>query len=140
MPRVRVVHGDDVPWMGPAGPDAGPGRLVELAADDDGAGTRLVHPGADGGLQLQDVRFPPGAVVEPHAHRVDEIMFVTAGSLRLGARVLACGDSLYIPAATLYGFRVGDDGARLLLFRGTADSTRLSKADLVAGRVGGEGS
>jgi quercetin dioxygenase-like cupin family protein len=121
--------------MGPA-PDAPAGviQLVPLAGDDESAGTRIVHAGDDGALQLQDVRYPPHSVIEPHAHRIDEIIFVTEGQLHVGAHVLVGGDSLYIPSHTLYGFRSGDDGVRFLLFRGERDSTYLSKEQLLAER------
>jgi hypothetical protein len=82
-----------------------------------------------------EVRIPPDTVVEPHAHRSDEIIYVLSGELRLGARVVAPGDSVYIGGMTLYGFRTGHEGVRFLDFRATKDASVIWKDEYLASRA-----
>ena len=42
------------------------------------------------------MRFEPDTLVQPHAHLHDEIIYVVAGSLVLGSRVLEPGSSVFI--------------------------------------------
>ena len=96
--------------------------------------SRNFFPGASDELQLFEVRVPPNAVVQPHAHHEDEIMYVLAGELRFGSTVLTAGGSVCVKGNTLYGFSAGPDGARFLNFRGRRDFSYVSKADFLAER------
>jgi len=80
------------------------------------------HEGDDETPQLMSVQFDPGDYIEPHAHRVDEIMVVLDGEARFGRRVFARGSSVFIPAGTLYAFTAGPEGATILNFRPVRDT------------------
>jgi quercetin dioxygenase-like cupin family protein len=73
--------------------------------------------GSDDEPQMFEVYLPPSYVTEPHAHSRDEVIHVLEGELDFGSRRLTAGDSVSVPADTLYGFRVGPDGVRFLNFR-----------------------
>jgi hypothetical protein len=118
------------------GPDDGQGgTLVEVPAGDDRPAGSFRHPGSETELSLHEGRTPPFYEVLPHAHLVDEIIYVTSGEMRLGARVLGPGSSVYIPANTLYGFSAGPDGLTFLNFRAVADRSHIMKEDFMAERA-----
>ena len=52
-----------------------------------------------------------------HCHSEDEIIFITAGSMRLGNRPAGPGTALCIAADTLYSFLPGPDGLSFINFR-----------------------
>jgi hypothetical protein len=64
----------------------------------------------------------PDADVETalHSHSEDEVIFVRAGSIRLGNRLHGPGTALAIAADTKYGFFSGRDGLSFVNFRGTS--------------------
>jgi quercetin dioxygenase-like cupin family protein len=53
----------------------------------------------------------------PHSHSQDEIIYVAAGSLTLGARLVPAGSAIAVPADRRYGFRGDDAGFALLNYR-----------------------
>lgn len=55
-----------------------------------------------------------------HSHSEDEVIFVTAGSMRLGRRMYGPGTALAIAANTKYGFFTGTDGLKFVNFRGSS--------------------
>lgn len=57
-----------------------------------------------------------------HAHTEDEIIFVTAGQIRLGNRLLGPGTALAVAANTLYTFTAGPDGLSFINFRAQCPS------------------
>ncbi len=57
-----------------------------------------------------------------HSHSEDEIIFVTGGQIRLGARLFGPGTALAIAADTLYSFIPGPDGLSFINFRACAPS------------------
>ena len=67
----------------------------------------------------------PGSMAPPpeqaargiHSHSEDEIIFVTAGAMRLGARLVGPGTAIAIAAATLYSFTAGPEGLSFVNFR-----------------------
>jgi hypothetical protein len=61
-------------------------------------------------------------VVESHAHSAAEVIHIVAGSLTPAGvdAPLTAGDSLVVPAGAEYGFRVGEEGVRFLIFRPSA--------------------
>jgi hypothetical protein len=61
--------------------------------------------------------LPVGAEAGVHCHTEDEIIFVTAGQIRLGSRLHAAGTALAISANTFYGFTAGPEGLRFVNFR-----------------------
>jgi hypothetical protein len=58
-----------------------------------------------------------GAEKGVHSHSEDEVIFVTDGHMRLGARLLGPGVAVAIPAETLYSFGVGPQGLSFVNFR-----------------------
>jgi hypothetical protein len=52
-----------------------------------------------------------------HSHTEDEIIFVTDGEIRLGARLFPRGTAVAISAETLYSFTAGPGGMRFVNFR-----------------------
>jgi hypothetical protein len=72
-----------------------------------------------------------------HSHSEDEVMFITAGSMRVGNRFYPAGNALAVRANTKYGFTSGPDGLSFVNFRigsptyTTADgSMTLDEAEL----------
>ena len=55
-----------------------------------------------------------------HSHSEDEVIFVTAGSMRLGKRLYGPGTALAIAANTKYGFFSGSGGLSFVNFRGSS--------------------
>jgi quercetin dioxygenase-like cupin family protein len=93
---------------------------------------RRLFPVDDESLELFEITFSPNSEAQPHAHSAAEIIYVTQGELRLGARVAGPGTAIYVEADTLYGFKVGPEGATFLNFRGVPRPAYLFKDDLVA--------
>jgi len=62
-----------------------------------------------------------------HSHSEDEVIFVRAGSIRLGNRLYGPGTALAIAADTKYGFFSGEDGLGFVNFR--ASSPTYTSAD-----------
>ena len=73
--------------------------------------------GSDTEPQLYEVFLPPNYVSQSHAHSQDEIVFVIDGELDFGSGKMMPGDAVSVPANTLFGFRVGTEGARFLNYR-----------------------
>jgi quercetin dioxygenase-like cupin family protein len=53
----------------------------------------------------------------PHSHSQDEIIYVAAGSITLGARPVPAGAAIAVPGGRRYGFRGDDAGYALLNYR-----------------------
>jgi hypothetical protein len=66
---------------------------------------------------LQPVDEEPAGEKGVHSHSEDEVIFVTDGHMRLGARLYGAGSAVAIPAETFYSFGVGPDGLRFVNFR-----------------------
>ena len=78
-----------------------------------------------------------------HSHSEDEVIFVRAGSVRLGNRLYGPGTALAIAANTKYGFFSGPDGLGFVNFRGTSPTftsgdgkTVLDEAELWRNMLG----
>jgi len=61
-----------------------------------------------------------GGEVAVHSHSEDEVIFVRAGSVRLGKRLHGPGTAIAIAANTKYGFMAGPEGLSILNFRAAA--------------------
>lgn len=59
-----------------------------------------------------------------HSHSEDEVIFVRAGSARLGKRLYGRGTALFIAANTLYGFFSGPTGLSFVNFRASSPTYR----------------
>jgi hypothetical protein len=84
-----------------------------------------------------------GGEVAVHSHSEDEVIFVRAGSVRLGKRLHGPGTAIAIAANTKYGFMAGPEGLSILNFRGAAPiyvsadgSVVLDEAELWRNTVG----
>ena len=110
---IRLLPAARVPRMA-AEPGAS-GVSGGLHADSDWPGSTV---------WLHENHFPPGMVLTSeqaargiHSHSEDEIIFVTAGAMRLGARLVGPGTAIAIAADTLYGFTAGPEGLSFVNFR-----------------------
>jgi hypothetical protein len=68
-------------------------------------------------LHENDFHCPKGTVVPLHSHSEDEIIFVTAGEIRLGNRNYGPGTALAVAAGTVYGFEAAPEGLSFINFR-----------------------
>ena len=66
-----------------------------------------------------------------HSHSEDEVIFVRAGSVRIGNRLFGPGTALAIAADTLYEFWSGPDGLSFVNFRGTSPTYRTADGSMV---------
>ena len=55
-----------------------------------------------------------------HSHTQDELIHVLGGELFLGGKRVGPGDTLAVPAHSVYGFQTGDDGYRFLNYSADA--------------------
>lgn len=81
--------------------------------------------GDDTTLQMFEVRYPPDARIDVHAHLQDEIIYVACGSLLLGRRELGQGSSVFVARDTLYSFSAGKDGLHMINFRPHQDESYI---------------
>lgn len=86
-------------------------------------------------MQLYEIRLAPGTDIRPHAHHEDEIVYITAGEIHVGRRVLPVGSAIYVERDTLYGLRAGPEGCTFLNFRPGLTAGYISKAELLARRA-----
>jgi quercetin dioxygenase-like cupin family protein len=68
-------------------------------------------------LHENDFHCKEGTVVPLHSHSADEIIFVTAGEIKLGNRCYGPGTALAIAANTVYGFEAAPKGLSFVNFR-----------------------
>jgi hypothetical protein len=68
-------------------------------------------------LHENDFHCTSGTVIPLHSHSEDEIIFVTAGAIRLGSRLYGPGTALAIAAGTVYGFEAAATGLSFINFR-----------------------
>lgn len=92
--------------------------------------TGVYFVGSASAPQLYEFRAEAGVEVAPHAHESDEILYILEGELRFGARTCGAGDSVHIPARSVYTFRAGPTGCRGLNFRGRLDQSYLTPEQL----------
>lgn len=103
-------------------------RVARSAVPGDGSGVAGgMHFASDCPtceIWLHENHFPGMAAPTPedqargvHSHSEDEIIFVTAGEIRLGNGLYGPGTALAIAADTLYSFTAGPDGLSFINFR-----------------------
>ncbi len=119
-------------------------RIRDLVSDEDQqlysdaemeSTIRYHEPGGGEALQLLEIDYRPGADIVLHAHVEDEIIFVLAGTLHIGFQVVEAGSSVFVAGDTLYGFRAGPDGLRILNFRPRQDNSFITKDVYLARRA-----
>jgi hypothetical protein len=111
--HVHLLPADRVPRAAELGGASGVGGAMHADADCEGCA-----------VWLHENQFPgsPGLTPEEqqrgvHSHSEDEIIFVIAGEIRLGARLYGPGTALAIAADTLYSFTPGPEGLSFINFR-----------------------
>ena len=136
MGTVRVADANEIEWQGSdqEKAEAIRARGIILTPEELAGKTREHHHGSDTEPELFEVKFGPNTVVHPHAHVYDEIIYVIAGQLILGSRVLEAGSSVFIAGQTLYSFRAGPDGVHFANFRPRSGANYLSKDEFMAQR------
>ncbi|HUP72686.1 MAG TPA: hypothetical protein VM282_06525 [Acidimicrobiales bacterium] len=136
MGTVRVVDENVSEWQGSdqAKAEAIRARGITLTPEELAGKTREHHRGSETEPELFEVQFPPDTVVHPHAHLYDEIIYVVAGQMILGSRVLDPGSSVFIAGQTLYSFRAGPEGVHFVNFRPRSGASYLSKDEFMAQR------
>jgi quercetin dioxygenase-like cupin family protein len=133
---VRVADEKVLEWQGSdqAKAEAIQARGIILTPEELAGKTREHHLGSETEPELFEVKFGPGTAVQPHAHLCDEIIYVIAGQLILGSRVLDPGSSVFIAGQTLYSFRAGPEGVHFVNFRPRSGAGYLSKDEFMARR------
>ncbi len=73
---------------------------------------------------LHENHFAPGPGFSPeaaakgiHSHSEDEVIFITAGAIRLGAKLFPAGTAVAIAGDTLYSIAPGPEGMAFINFR-----------------------
>lgn len=131
MPEWRVNAATDLKWD--LMRDLYPAEMQVTMGQAELDSAMTTHEqGADSSPHLEELRFLPGAEVKPHAHDMAEIIYVLEGSLHFGNRELEPGSSAYIGEDTLYSFKAGSKGARLLIFMASGNARYFSKDDFTA--------
>lgn len=136
MGTVRVADEKAIEWQGSdqAKAEAIRARGIILTPEELAGKSREHHPGSETEPELFEVQFGPDTVVHSHAHLCDEIIYVVAGQLILGSRVVGPGSSVFIAGETLYSFRAGSDGVHFVNFRPRSGAGYLSKDEFMARR------
>ena len=100
-------------------------EVAALAATADELGARRSRlTTGQHGFHSHISEMPAGFDVPPHTHDISELMVILAGSITVSdGTVLGAGDTAIIPAAHLYGFKVGPDGVRFLVTRNADAAT-----------------
>jgi hypothetical protein len=129
MGRLMFRLVDEVPLMR-AEDYATPEMLATFRDEQRASKVRDFFPGDDDSPQMFEVQLPPNQAVDPHAHVEDEIMYVIEGALVFGARLVPAGSAVLIDRRTLYSFRAGPDGVRMLNFRPRRDMSYLAKSEV----------
>jgi quercetin dioxygenase-like cupin family protein len=130
MSGVQILKVEDRQWL-VVGEAMAEDRRSYLS-DSELLATACVHqPGSEDRPQLLQIRFPPNAVVNPHAHDGNEIIYVLEGEMRLGTEILRAGSSLAVAGQTIYGFHAGPEGLCILNFRPTMDVSYVSRGEML---------
>ena len=73
--------------------------------------------------ELMEIRLRPNQTTVIHCHDEHEIMYVVAGEMCFGSKVLGPGSSVFVPGGAFYTFRTGPEGLQFLNFRPRQDLT-----------------
>ena len=136
MGTVRVADVKEIEWEGSdqEKAEAIRARGIILSPEELAGKSREHHHGSETEPELFEVQFPPNTVVNPHAHLYDEIIYVVAGQLILGSRIVEPGSSVFIAGQTLYSFRAGPEGVHFMNFRPRSGASYVSKDEFMAQR------
>lgn len=127
MSKIRIHAADDLVWRTVR--ELSGGALDQVLDPIELDSPVTFHERGDAEtIQLQEAKYLPHAVVAVHAHGADEIMYIAAGRMHFGDRVLEPGSSIFVAGGGYYGFKAGDEGVRVLTFRPRADPVFRLKA------------
>jgi quercetin dioxygenase-like cupin family protein len=139
MSKIVLRSVEDVPFVSVAG-------ALESGTIADGGGTstesiatqdiRVLFEGNDDEMQVVEVRCTAEKPTVPHAHRGDEVVYILEGELIVGKRTMGPGSAIFVPANTMYAFKVGPNGVRYLNMRPTRDDSYIPKDEFMAERTG----
>jgi hypothetical protein len=138
MGKIRLVSPEELDFQSSRarleGTAEGEHALATMHTDH--IETRTYFPGGPDELAMFEVhkKAPPVDTL-PHAHPVDEIMYVLEGELIIGNRRFGPGSAAFVPANTLYSFGYGEDGVRYLNIRPRANHVSISKEEFMQQRV-----
>jgi len=115
-------------------------RNGDLGATGVGGGMHFASDCPTCEIWLHENHFPGSGPMAPeeqargvHSHSEDEIIFVTAGRIRLGTKLYGPGTSLAIAADTLYSFSPGPEGLSFVNFRaGTPGDIRFASGTTIS--------
>lgn len=131
--KVRVHKGDAMEWVKIS--SLTPESMATLFSPAELNSEITFHePGSEQSLQLFEIKYQPGAAITVHAHLIDEIIYVVDGSMIIGHRELGPGSSLFVAGNTLYQFRAGPQGLRMLNFRPNADNSFITREEFLKTR------
>lgn len=95
---------------------------------------RTYFEGTESSPFLIEVRAGADKPTISHAHRVDEIVYILDGELRIGKHTYGPGSAILVPGDTLYSFHVGPEGVRYLNFRPRRDDSYVTAEQFMAER------
>lgn len=110
---VRLLPAAHVPRMAAEPGTSGVSGGLHADSDWPGSAVWLHENHFPGGMELT----PEQAARGIHSHSEDEIIFITAGAMRLGNRLAGPGTAIAIAADTLYSFAAGPEGLSFINFR-----------------------
>jgi quercetin dioxygenase-like cupin family protein len=136
---IRVADESVLAWEGSdqARTEALLARGIQFTPEELAGKSRHHHRGSEAEPELFEVKFGPDTTVHSHVHLYDEIIYIVAGQLILGSRVLEPGSSVFIGGNTLYSFRTGPEGVHFVNFRPRSGAGYLSKDEFMAQRGSG---
>ena len=123
MAKVRLTTGDQQEWIVSGERQLDAEERGKLRQGELTSRYRIREPGDASAPQLVELRYEPGAEIRTHCHDEDEIIYVLAGEMRIGARSVGPGACLTVPGGTFYGFHAGPEGLHILNFRARPDGS-----------------
>src|SRR5579864_4131422 len=86
MAKVRLTTGDQQDWIVSGERQLDDAERGKLGQGELTSSYRVREPGDASSPQLVELRYEPGAVIQPHCHDEDEIIYVRSGAMVIGAR------------------------------------------------------
>lgn len=111
MAKITVVNANEIPWKDGATHYVEDGKDFKVQS-------RFPIAHFENSLYFGSAKYLPNLRVEPHWHPCNEILYITAGELRVGDTVYTPGTAISVPEGTVYGPLVaGPNGAEFLTIR-----------------------
>jgi quercetin dioxygenase-like cupin family protein len=131
MAKVRVHDSKDIKWFKIR--DSFRADLLTGVDEPTLDSHVTVHEHGDEKLpHMSEADYQPFADIAVHSHSADEVIYVVSGSMIVGNRELKAGSSMFVAAETLYGFKAGAEGLRMVVFRPIGKDHSLSKDEYMA--------